>query len=185
VGEWNVGSDALSSQSDSLTAPGDLIYVAGCPVPDPLEKSSARGGVGEGRGCTEEGSSHPITSRQPGVGLDENAHGARGQSKDKAPPRTSENSPSTHFESKGKKTQRSLPPCLSEPFAGVMRRTRGLSEADSWFEGSCAPRLTPRTDSSFLSCAASPPQPHRNPLQIAFQPIYRRFSSFEGSRLVV
>jgi hypothetical protein len=60
-GMWNVGSDALSSQSDSLTAPRDLIYVAGCPVPDPLEKSSARGGVGEGRSCSEESSSHPIT----------------------------------------------------------------------------------------------------------------------------
>ena len=72
--------------------------------------------------------------------------------------------------------QRSLPLCLSEPFAGVMRRTRGLREADSWFEGSRAPGLTPRTDSTFLSRAASPPQPHRNPLQIAFQPIYRRFS---------
>ena len=93
--------------------------------------------------------------------------------------------PSTHFVSKGKKTQRSLPRCLSEPFAGIMRRTRGLSEADSWFEGSCAPRLTPRTDSTFLSRAASPPQPHQNPLQIAFQPIYRRFSWFERSRLVV
>src|SRR5215211_4066376 len=99
--------------------------------------------------------------------------------------RSSQNSTSTHFVSKGKKTQRSLPPCLSEPFAGVMRRTRGLSEADSWFEGSCAPRLTPRTDSTFLSRAAFPPQPHQNPLQIAFQPIYRRFSWFEGSRLVV
>ena len=81
--------------------------------------------------------------------------------------------------------QRSLPPRLSEPFAGVMRRTRGLREADSWFEGSRAPGLTPRTDSTFLSRAASPPQPHRNPLQIAFQPIYRRFSWFEGNRLVV
>src|SRR5215208_2619395 len=53
--------------------------------------------------------------------------------------------------------QRSLPPCLSEPFASVMRRTRGLREADSWFEGSRAPGLTPRTDSTFLSRAASLP----------------------------
>src|SRR5829696_1633630 len=81
--------------------------------------------------------------------------------------------------------QRSLPPCLSEPFASVMRRTRGLREADSWFEGSRAPGLTPRTDSTFLSRAASLPQPHRSPLQIAFQPISRRFSWFEGNRLVV
>ena len=67
----------------------------------------------------------------------------------------------------------------------VLRRTRGLREADSWFEGSRAPGLTPRTDSTFLSRAAYLPQPHRNPLQIAFQPIYRPFSWFEGSRLVV
>jgi hypothetical protein len=81
--------------------------------------------------------------------------------------------------------QRSLPPCLSEPFAGVMRRIRGLREIDSWFEGSRAPGLTPRTDSTFFSRAVSPAQPHRNPLQIAFKPIYRRFSWFEGNRLVV
>jgi len=68
-GTWNVGSDSLSSQSDSLTAHPDPIYVAGCPVPDPLKKSSKRGGVGKGRGCTEEVSSHPITSRRPEGGL--------------------------------------------------------------------------------------------------------------------
>jgi hypothetical protein len=85
--------------------------------------------------------------------------------------------------------QRSLLPCLSDPFASVMRRTRGLREAGSWSEGSRAPSLTPRTDSTFLSRAASPPQPPRNPPQISFQPVYRRFSSFdswfEGNRLVV
>ena len=69
-GMWNVGSDSLASQSDSLTAQPDAIYVGGCPVPDPLEKDSARGGVGEGRSCTGEGSSHPITSRQPAARLD-------------------------------------------------------------------------------------------------------------------
>jgi len=60
---WNLGSDTLASQSDSLTAERYTIYVAGCPVLDPLEKSSTRGGVGEGKGCTEQSSSHPITSR--------------------------------------------------------------------------------------------------------------------------
>jgi hypothetical protein len=66
LGWWgmaSLGSYALVSQSDSLTAQRDLIYVAGCPVPDPLEQSSARGDVGKGRGCSKEGSSHPITSR--------------------------------------------------------------------------------------------------------------------------
>ena len=49
-----------------------------------------------------------------------------------------------------------------------MRRACGLREADSWFEGSCVSALTPRTDSTFLSRNASQPQPHQNPLQIAF-----------------
>jgi hypothetical protein len=93
-GMWNLGSYTLASQSDSLTAQRDPIYVAGCPVPDALEKSPARGGVGEGRGCTEEGSTHPITSRRPGVGLGEHGHGAERQREDKLPPRTSESSPS-------------------------------------------------------------------------------------------
>jgi hypothetical protein len=40
------------------------IYVAGCPLADTtLEKGSAVGG------CSKEGVSHPITSRQPGVRL--------------------------------------------------------------------------------------------------------------------
>jgi hypothetical protein len=67
-----------------------------CPVPDLLEKSSARGGVGEGSGCAEEGSTHPITSRQQGVGLSGRGHGAERQRDDRVPPRTSENSPSMH-----------------------------------------------------------------------------------------
>jgi hypothetical protein len=100
LGWWgmvSLGSDTLSSQSDSLKAERDPIYVAGCPVPEPLlEKDSARGGVGEDRGCTEEGFSHPITSRQPGGGLVEDAHGAERQREDKVPPRTSENDPSSH-----------------------------------------------------------------------------------------
>ena len=75
-GMWNLGSSTLASESDSLTAQRDPIYVAGCPVPGPLEKDSARGGVRKGGGCSEEGSSHPITSRQPGVRLGEHRHGA-------------------------------------------------------------------------------------------------------------
>jgi hypothetical protein len=95
IGWWgmaNVGSSTLASQSDSLTAERSTIYVAGCPVPAPLKKSSTRGGVGEGRGCSQEGSSHPITSRQPGVGLGGRGHGAERQKEDRVPPRTSENS---------------------------------------------------------------------------------------------
>jgi hypothetical protein len=47
-GMANVGSDSLVSQSDSLTLARYPIYVAGCPVPDPLQKSSARGGIDKG-----------------------------------------------------------------------------------------------------------------------------------------
>ncbi len=95
LGMWNVGSDTLSSQSDSLKAERFAIYVGGCPVAAPLEKSSRRGGAGEGRGCSHEGSTHPITSRQPGVGLGGRGHGAERQTDDRVPPRTSENPPST------------------------------------------------------------------------------------------
>ena len=95
-GMWNLGSDSLSSQSDSLTAHPNPIYVAGCAVPDPLEMSSTRGGVGKGRGCTEEGSSHPITSRRSGGGLGGHLHAAERQREDKLPRRTSETLPSTH-----------------------------------------------------------------------------------------
>lgn len=42
-GMWNVGSDMLSSLSDSLTTERSKLYLAGCPVPDPFEKSPARG----------------------------------------------------------------------------------------------------------------------------------------------
>jgi hypothetical protein len=83
--------------SSTLTAQPEPIYVAGCPMPDPLEKDSARGGVGEGRGCSKEGSSHPITSRQPRGGLGEYGHGAERQREDKLPPRTSENMSSRHL----------------------------------------------------------------------------------------
>ena len=60
-----LGAHALASES--ATAP---VYVAGCPSADTLEKGSAGGG------CSKEGASHPITSRQPGAGLGEHAHGA-------------------------------------------------------------------------------------------------------------
>jgi hypothetical protein len=46
------------------------LYVAGCPQADTLEKGSGGGG------CSKEGVSHPMTSRQPGAGLSERAHGA-------------------------------------------------------------------------------------------------------------
>ena len=62
--------------SDSLQPMSDPIYVAGCPVAETLQKSSAGGGVGKGKGYSEEGSSDPITSRQPGVGLAKHGHGA-------------------------------------------------------------------------------------------------------------
>jgi hypothetical protein len=99
LGWWGMvtlGSYTLASESNALTAMGDPIYVAGCPVPAPLQKSSARGGVSEGRSCSHEGSTHPITSRQPGVGLGEHGRGAESQRDDRVPPRTSENSPSRH-----------------------------------------------------------------------------------------
>jgi hypothetical protein len=77
--------------SDSLQAMRYPIYVAGCPLADTtLEKRSAGGG------CSEEGASHPITSRQPGGGLVEHAHGAERHRDYRVPPRTSENSPSAH-----------------------------------------------------------------------------------------
>ena len=78
LGCWgmaNLGSSTLASPSDSLTAEPFTIYVGGCPVPDPLEKGSVKGGAGKGGGCSKEGTSHPITSRQPGVGLAKHAHG--------------------------------------------------------------------------------------------------------------
>jgi hypothetical protein len=74
IGWWgmaHLGNDTLSSESDSLTAKRPPVYVAGCPVVDKLQESSD---AGEGKGCPREGSSHPITSRQPGGGLGK--HGA-------------------------------------------------------------------------------------------------------------
>ena len=72
LGWWAVADLGNST----LTAEPEPIYVAGCPVPDTLEKDSAQGGVGKGGGCSKEGSSHPITSRQPGVRLGEHGYGA-------------------------------------------------------------------------------------------------------------
>jgi hypothetical protein len=77
LGWWGImtlGSHSLASESDSLAERGDPIYIAGCRVDDTLKKSSAGGGVG--KGCTKEGSSHPITSRQPGGRLAEHGRGA-------------------------------------------------------------------------------------------------------------
>ena len=93
-GMWGLGSYTLLSQTQP-----EPIYVAGCPVADQLQKSSTwRGGIGQGRGCSMEGSTHPMTSRQPGVRLVEHGHGAERQ-RDymwRVPPQTSENSSSTH-----------------------------------------------------------------------------------------
>ena len=77
--------------SDSLKAMRYPLYVAGCPLADTtLEKRSAGGG------CSKEGASHPITSRHPGGGLVEHAHGGERHREGKSPPRSSQNSYSTH-----------------------------------------------------------------------------------------
>ena len=78
--------------SDSLQAMRYPLYVAGCPLDDTtLQKLSAGGG------CSQEGATHPITSRQPGARLgNERARGAERHRDYRAPPRTSENTPSTH-----------------------------------------------------------------------------------------
>jgi hypothetical protein len=92
-GMWNLGSYTLLSQTQP-----EPIYVAGCPVSEPLQKSpTRRGGVGQGKGCSKEGASHPITSRRPGAGLGEHLHGAERHRGDKLPSRTSsENMSSRH-----------------------------------------------------------------------------------------
>ena len=75
--------------SDSLQPMRYPLYVAGCPLAGTtLEKGSGGGG------CSKEGVSHPMTSRQPGGGIGEHAHGAESHREGKAPPRTSLNSPS-------------------------------------------------------------------------------------------
>jgi len=66
-GWW--GMTTLSS--DSLQQMRDPIYVAGCPLADTTLENGSAGG-----GCSKEGVSHPITTRQPGAGLSEHAHGA-------------------------------------------------------------------------------------------------------------
>jgi hypothetical protein len=77
--------------SYSLQAMRYPVYVAGCPLADTtLEKGSAVGG------CSKEGVSHPITSRQPGAGRSEHADGAERTRGARVSPRTSEKSPSTH-----------------------------------------------------------------------------------------
>jgi hypothetical protein len=100
LGWWGMatlGSSTLALQSAPLTAHQDPIYGAGCPVPNPLEKSSKRGGVEEGKGCSEEDLSLLInTSRRPGGGLEGHALAAERQREDKLSPPTSENMPSRH-----------------------------------------------------------------------------------------
>jgi hypothetical protein len=96
LGWWgmaDVGSSTLALQSKPLTAHQDPIYVAGCPVPDPLQKSSRRGGVVEGKGgCSEEDLSHLInTSRRPRGALEGHALPTQRQREDKLSQPTSEN----------------------------------------------------------------------------------------------
>jgi len=62
-GMTTLGSDSLQSMSEP-------IYVAGCPLSDTIEQRSAGGG------CSKEGVSYPMTSRQPGGGIGEHAHGS-------------------------------------------------------------------------------------------------------------
>jgi len=78
-GMRTLGSHTLASESDSPALVADPIYMGGCPVADTdtLDKSSAQGGAGKGGGCSEEGGTHPISSRQPGAGLGEYAHRAQ------------------------------------------------------------------------------------------------------------
>src|SRR3712207_4204631 len=73
LGWW--GMVTLGSYTHaSQTQLDPIIYVGGCPVSEPLQKSATRrGGVGQGRGCSKEGSTHPISSRQPGVRVVEHA----------------------------------------------------------------------------------------------------------------
>ena len=77
--------------SDSLQEMRDPIYVAGCPLDDTtFEKGS------QGEDCSREGVSHPISTRRPGAGLSEHAHGAERHREDKVTPQISQNTPSTH-----------------------------------------------------------------------------------------
>jgi hypothetical protein len=86
-GWWGI----MTLGSHSVQAMRYPLYVAGCPLADTtLEKGSGGGG------CSKEGVSHPITTRQPGGGLVEHAHGGERHRDYRVPPRTSENSSSTH-----------------------------------------------------------------------------------------
>jgi hypothetical protein len=102
LGWWgmvNLGSSTLTLHSEPLTAHQEPIYVAGCPVPDPLKKSSRLGGgVEEGKGCSEEDLSDLInTSRRQGGGLEGHALPAERQRQDKlSPPTSSEKKSSRH-----------------------------------------------------------------------------------------
>jgi hypothetical protein len=67
LGWWGI----TTLGSESLPATREPIYVAECPLSATLEKGSAEGG------CSKEGASHPIRTRQPGSGLGgEHGHGA-------------------------------------------------------------------------------------------------------------
>ena len=69
-GWWGMSILEAHAAASESGAPAPA-YVGGCPVGDRSEKGSAGGG------CSKEGASHPISSRQPGGGLaSEHAHGA-------------------------------------------------------------------------------------------------------------
>ena len=101
-GWWGImtlGSHSLASQTDSLGAMGEPVYVAGCPVAASTpETSSAGGGVGKKNdgGWSEEGLYHSVTSRRPGAGPSGHAYGAEAGGGALSSERTSENKPSTH-----------------------------------------------------------------------------------------
>ena len=76
-GMRTLGSHALASESAPPAVMAGPVYVAGCPVGDTPETSSAQGEVDrKGVGCSEEGGTHPISTRQPGAGVGEHAHRA-------------------------------------------------------------------------------------------------------------
>ena len=101
-GWWGImtlGSHSLTSQTDSLRAMGESVYVAGCPVAASTpETSSAGGGVGKKKdgGWSEEDLYHSVTSRRPGAGPSGHAYGAEARGGALSSERTSENNPSTH-----------------------------------------------------------------------------------------
>lgn len=88
-GWWGMSVPGAHTPASESSAPVP-IYVAGCPVGDASQEGSRSGVV-----CSEEGTSHPISSRQPGAGLEQSRR-AEESREDKVPPHHSQNEPSTH-----------------------------------------------------------------------------------------